>query len=88
MTSCADDVTSPPNHVTSVNTSTTQGDTNSTSDDCHDEGTAEDGCRDDSGTTDHSGQCLVRDLHWLIGRMNRLARFEAGKHPHQALKVV
>lgn len=29
----------------------------------------------------------VRDLHWLVGRMARLASFEAGRHPQESLKV-
>ena len=29
----------------------------------------------------------VRDLHWLIGRLSRLAKYEAGHHPKEPLKV-
>ena len=29
----------------------------------------------------------VRDLQWLVGRMLRLARFEAAQHPKESLKV-
>ena len=39
---------------------------------------------DSSGS---SGHRMVRDLHWLVGRMNTLARYEAGKHPKETLKV-
>ena len=48
---------------------------------------------DNSGSTtvdhygDDSGHLTVRDLHWLVARMDRLARQEAGKEPHQSLKV-
>ena len=29
----------------------------------------------------------VRDLHWLIGRLSRLAKYEASHHPKEPLKV-
>ena len=29
----------------------------------------------------------VRNLHWLIGRLSRLAKYEAGHHPKEPLKV-
>ena len=29
----------------------------------------------------------VRDLHWLIGRLSRLAKYEAGHYPKEPLKV-
>lgn len=60
-------------------------------------GTTDDHCDQHSTTDDHydkhdhccssSGHRTVRDLHWLVGRMDRLARQEAGKEPHQSLKV-
>ena len=56
-------------------------DQHSTTDDHYDE---HDHC---GSSRDHSGHRTVRDLHWLVGRMDRLARQEAGKEPHQSLKV-
>ena len=56
-------------------------DQHSTTDDHYDE---HDHC---GSSSDHSGHRTVRDLHWLVGRMDRLARQEAGKEPHQSLKV-
>lgn len=29
----------------------------------------------------------VRNLHWLIGRLSRIAKYEAGHHPKESLKV-
>ena len=29
----------------------------------------------------------VKDLNWLIDRMSRLARYEAGHHPKESMKV-
>ena len=29
----------------------------------------------------------VKDLNWLVGRLSRLARFEAGYHPKESMKV-
>ena len=29
----------------------------------------------------------VKDLNWLINRMSRLARYEAGHHPKESMKV-
>ena len=76
---------------------------NSTTTDCDDESercfaisedknkhgtTTEDTYEDHCGSTgDHNGHRTMQDLHWLVGRMDRLARQEAGKTPHQALKV-
>lgn len=39
------------------------------------------------GDSSAAGQRLVRDLHWLVGRMSRLTSYEAGRHPQQSLKV-
>ena len=33
------------------------------------------------------GERRRKDLEWLIGRMSRLARYEAGYHPKQSIKV-
>ena len=41
-----------------------------------------DGCHGDDGTRGH-----IRDLQWLVWRLGRLAAREAGRHPHQPLKV-
>ena len=52
-----------------------------------DESTPDDHCHGDNSATKSSAHCEVRDLHWLVSRMARLARYEAGKHPQQSLKV-
>ena len=48
---------------------------------CSDEVNGDDGCHG------YDVRNVCRDLHWLVGRMTRLARNEAGKHPQQSLKV-
>ena len=51
-------------------------------------GTTEDHYEDHCGSNgDRSGHRTMQDLHWLVGRMDRLARRETGKTPHQSLKV-
>ena len=42
---------------------------------------------DQPGDSAPSGRRSVRDLYWLVGRMARLASYEAGRHPQESLKV-
>lgn len=42
----------------------------------------DEGARGETTPTESS-----RDLSWLIGRLSRLARFEAGHHPKDSQKV-
>lgn len=80
MTSHVDHVTTS-SHVTPDQSATEEG------------GGVTENYSDDGTTTDNhdecsaSGQRSVRDLHWLVGRMARLARYEAGRRPQQPMKV-
>ena len=42
---------------------------------------------DQPGDSAPIGRRSVRDLYWLVGRMARLASYEAGRHPQESLKV-
>ena len=61
----------------------------SASGDCYrgDESTPDDCNHGDNSPTEHGGHRRLRDLHWLVERLSRLARYEAGRHPQQSLKV-
>ena len=88
MTKDVDNVTSESGsvNVDGINSSCDIDSEYTTEDQYHDDnGTTEDHHNDRSGTGGHH---TARDLHWLVGRMDRLARQEAAKDPHQSLKVV
>lgn len=77
-----DDHVTTSGHVTSDQSVTEGGDETETN--SGDDDTVDSHHRGDSST---AGRRLVRDLHWLVGRMARLASYEAGRHPQQSLKV-
>ena len=84
MTPCVDRISS----STATNCGTQSEACCAINDDQDEPGTTEDHYGDHCGSNgDRSGHRTVRDLHWLVGRMDRLARQEAGKTPHQSLKV-
>ena len=61
----------------------------SASSDCYhgDKSTPDDRNHGDDSVTEHGGHRRSCDLHWLVERLSRLARYEAGRHPQQSLKV-
>ena len=90
MTSDADHVTSQSGHMTldqSVD-GNVEVDSKTLEDDSHSSSNHDNNYHGDNSTTECGGHQSVRDLHWLIGRMARLARYEAGRHPQQSLKVL
>jgi hypothetical protein len=63
------------------------GDESASSDCYHDDkSTPDDRNHGDDSVTEHGGHRRSRDLHWLVERLSRLARYEAGRHPQQSLK--